>query len=189
MTKEKTKHERGQILTEFEKHLLKGSFAEQYEIKRNNFFATIERFRPLWNCFMTLDEVFEREFETLQPISNIDHIFPKLFFVSCHRNYRLALELGFSCCFFQSCHLVRESIEAVYQASLLLKQPEKINIWLDKAQGSFPPLSVGFSSCFWFQGGRPPRRKRARSFLRSASIKAPMGLYRASIERVDFRGF
>jgi hypothetical protein len=59
-----------QILVPFEEKHLRGEYRTYFITKRTNYFATIHAFGPLWNCYIGLDEIWEREFSDLQRITN-----------------------------------------------------------------------------------------------------------------------
>jgi hypothetical protein len=84
------------LLVEFERSILAGRYREYYVNKRHNLFSTIQRFPYLWNCFTQLDQIFEREFSSMQRVREPGVMFPTVLFMNAHSKIRVAFELG--CC-------------------------------------------------------------------------------------------
>jgi hypothetical protein len=55
------------LLFDFERRAFSNTYAEYYAVKRNNFFATIQAFPDVWQCFMALDEIWKQEFASRIP--------------------------------------------------------------------------------------------------------------------------
>jgi hypothetical protein len=53
---------------------------EYYRTKRNNSFASIQKFRHHWNCYHMLDQIWMREFADLQAATNSGRMFPLLLY-------------------------------------------------------------------------------------------------------------
>ena len=98
-------------------------YRDYYGIKRNNMFAGVTNFPDLWSCFMQLDEIFLRELEHIQPISDPDKVLPVMLFAHAHAQYRIFLEIGFTGAFCESFNVARMAIESAYQACKIISTP------------------------------------------------------------------
>src|SRR5260370_24162376 len=65
------------LLLPLEKQNFPAEYREYYALKRNNFFATIQRFRDQWHYYMMLDQIWMQEFRSLNPATDPNTIFPK----------------------------------------------------------------------------------------------------------------
>jgi hypothetical protein len=46
------------LLTKFEQEFLREPYRAYYIAKRNNFFASVDGFKDLWNCFILANEIW-----------------------------------------------------------------------------------------------------------------------------------
>src|SRR2546427_305823 len=88
-----------EFLLPFERQTLKGDYRGYLNIKRNNFFATIQQFRGIWDCFGLLDETWIREFADLERQRDPNQMLPLLLFINAHAQFRTAFELAFRAVF------------------------------------------------------------------------------------------
>jgi hypothetical protein len=86
------------VLTSFKKQALPPRFREYYAAKRQNLFASIQAFPPLWKCFMSLDEIWFRELEDMRTATNATQLLPLTLYMNSHVKTRLSFELAFSSC-------------------------------------------------------------------------------------------
>ena len=84
------------LLLDFERLAFSRGYAEYYAVKRNNFFANIQSFREVWQCFMALDEFWMQEFGDLEHLTDPDAGLPIGLFMHAHALFRLAMEAGFT---------------------------------------------------------------------------------------------
>ncbi len=134
------------LLLDFEKQAFSRGYAEYFAVKRNNFFASIQRFREIWRCFMVLDELWMQEFADLQHLTDPNAGLPITLFMHAHALFRLAMEAGFTGSLAECRNLFRMSIEAAYQACLILKQPELATTWTKAARS--PEATAEFNRAF-----------------------------------------
>src|SRR6266849_8461172 len=86
------------LLTKFEHEILREPYEEYYTAKRNNFFASVEGFRDLWDGFMLDNDIWNREFADMETATDINRLFPATLFMNAHLKMLITLELGFSGC-------------------------------------------------------------------------------------------
>lgn len=101
------------LLLRFEQENLPPHYRDYYVAKRQNLFASIEGFSPLWRCFMLLDEIWLREFEDMRATRDIHRMFPMILFMNAHAKMRIALELGLSACLAEAYSILRDAVESV----------------------------------------------------------------------------
>jgi hypothetical protein len=83
------------LLLPFEKQNFPAEYMEYYGLKRNNFFATIQKFRDQWNYYLMLDQIWMQEFRGLTPATDPNTIFPITVYMNAHLKVRIAIELAF----------------------------------------------------------------------------------------------
>jgi len=123
------------LLLPFEKKRLAGDYKDYFKTKRNNFFATIQAFPGIWQCFSMLDEVWMREFGDLQRLREVKHMLPGILFMNGHAQFRIAWELGFSCCIGEAWNVLRSGIESVAHAHKIYREPRLAEVWSAKDDG------------------------------------------------------
>lgn len=123
------------ILMTFESQNFFSEYKEYYKTKRQNFFATIESLPQLWECFQRLDEIWMREFSDMNVVGDPNTMFPGILFRSAHAKFRIALELGFSCCLGEAWDVLRSGIESVVHAHKMVREPALLRVWPDKDRG------------------------------------------------------
>jgi len=64
------------LLVKFEIDNIPADYREYYSTKRNNFFASIQGFRDIWNYYIMLDRIWMREFSDLQTAPDPNQMFP-----------------------------------------------------------------------------------------------------------------
>jgi hypothetical protein len=123
------------LLAQFEIQNLPAHYREYYVTKRNNFFASIQEFPELWNCYLLLDTIWLREFDDLKPAHDPERMFPLLLYFNAHAKIRVSMELAFSGCLAEARSILRDSVECVAHAHTMLGDPELQKIWLSKNDG------------------------------------------------------
>jgi hypothetical protein len=124
-----------QILLPFEEKNLRGDYRDYFIAKRTNYFSNIHTFARLWNCYLGLDEIWERGFSDLQRITQPGQVLPIKLFSNCHAQFRVAFELGFSTCIGEAWNTVRSSIETAVQGHKIWREPKLAVVWAKKDDG------------------------------------------------------
>jgi hypothetical protein len=83
------------LLLPFEQQSFPAEYKEYYGLKRNNFFATIQKFRDQWNYYLMLDQIWVQEFRSLTPATDPNTIFPITVYMNAHLKVRVTIELAF----------------------------------------------------------------------------------------------
>jgi hypothetical protein len=120
------------LLLPFEKQNFPAEYREYYALKRNNFFATIQRFRDQWHYYMMLDQIWMQEFRSLNPATDPNTIFPITVYMNAHLKIRVAIELAFSGSLPEARSIMRDAVEFAAHAHHMLKDPAFQEVWLNK---------------------------------------------------------
>lgn len=120
------------LLVEFEIKNLPAEYREYYTIKRNNFFASIQRHPELWTFFGKLDAIWKRELTDLEVGINLETAFPLLLYINAHSKMRISMELAFSMCMQEARSILRDAVESVAHAHHMLRDPANLKVWLEK---------------------------------------------------------
>lgn len=123
------------LLQKFEIDNIPAQYREYYGIKRNNFFASIQGFREMWEYYLRLDAIWMREFGDLQNARDATRMFPLLLYFNAHAKMRVAMELAFSGCVEEARSILRDAVEFVAHAHCLINDPELQKVWLSKNDG------------------------------------------------------
>jgi len=135
------------LLLPFEQQVLPAEYKSYYQTKRNNFFASIQRFPALWNYYVQLDKIWVYEIDLLKP-SSPNRAFPILLYINAHAKVRITIELAFTGCIPEARSILRDAVEFVAHAHHMLKDPRLQTIWLNKNDDE-----KAFLKEFWlFQG-------------------------------------
>lgn len=128
--------ETDKLLHKFEIDNIPDQYRAYYGIKRNNFFASIQRFPEMWQYYLRLDAIWMREFADLQSARDATRMFPLLLYFNSHAKMRIAMELGFSGCMAEARSILRDAIESVAHAHTMINDPELQKTWLSKNDGN-----------------------------------------------------
>src|SRR5579871_890121 len=131
----KEKEQGTDLLLPFELQNIPKQYLPYYEARRQNFFASIQGFSHLWQMFMMLDAIWMREFDDLKPVNDPNRLFPTMVYVSAHAKMRLAMELAFSACLGEARSILRDAIESIVHAHVMLTDPKLQKVWLSKDDG------------------------------------------------------
>jgi len=123
------------LLVDFERKHIPAHYKPYYLNKRHNFFMTIDQFPYVWNCFMHLDEIVLREFDTMQRLRDPNLMFPMILFMNAHQKVRVAFELGCSTCLTEAHSIMRDAIESAAHGNRLASDPKLLKVWLEKNDG------------------------------------------------------
>jgi len=123
------------ILLPFEAETLKGDFREFFRVKRGNFLASIQGLPGFWAAFQRLDDIWMREEEDLQVVTEIKQLVPRLLFIHALLKFRIARELAFSRCMAEAWGVLRVGIESVAFASKIYREPQMAQVWTSKDDG------------------------------------------------------
>jgi len=120
------------LLLPFEKQNFPLEYMEYYGLKRNNFFATIQKFRDQWNYYLMLDQIWMQEFRSLTPATDPNTIFPITVYMNAHLKIRIAIELAFAGTLPEARSIMRDAVEYAAHAHHMLKDPAHQELWLNK---------------------------------------------------------
>jgi len=120
------------LLTEFESKNIPEEYKEYYKIKRNNFFATIQKFPGLWQYYISLDRIWLRECETMNLPRDTERMFPLLLYFNAHAKIRVSVELALSGCMAEARSIMRDAIEFVAHAHAMAGDVTLQKTWLCK---------------------------------------------------------
>jgi hypothetical protein len=123
--------EKDDLLVPFEQQVLPQEYQQYYRTKRNNFFASIQKFPELWDYYMMLDQIWFREIDVLKP-SDPNKAFPIIVYINAHAKVRIAIELAFTGCLPEARSIMRDAVEFVAHAHHMLKDPALQLVWLNK---------------------------------------------------------
>lgn len=139
-------HPDSDLLLPFERHQLSAPYKEYLRTKRQNCFASIQKFPVAWKCFDLLDRIWARGLADLEYPGSVDRLLPMMLFGHAHTQFRIALDLGFSSCTLEAENVIRSGIEATAYARKVLSQPELATVWLSKDDG--PREKKAFKQAF-----------------------------------------
>lgn len=120
------------LLVPLESQILPDDYKEYLKTKRNNFFATIQKFPGMWKYYMHLDHIWSREFGIMETARDFDRMFPLLLYFNAHAKIRVSIELAFSGCMAEARSIMRDAIEFVAHAHTMMGDAELQKIWLSK---------------------------------------------------------
>jgi hypothetical protein len=123
------------LLVKFEIDNIPAEYREYYAIKRSNFFASIQGFREMWDCYIGLDKIWLREFADLRTATDPSKMFPLLLYFNAHAKMRVSIELAFSGSMAEARSILRDAIEFVAHAHTMLNDPVLQRTWLEKNDG------------------------------------------------------
>src|SRR5258708_8645431 len=136
------------LLTKFEQEILREPYKEYYTAKRNNFFASVEGFKDLWECFMLSNTIWMREFEDMRTVLDTGWMFPLTLFMNGHSKMLIAMELGFSGCLTEAHSILRDAVESAAHGHRLFSEPALQKIWVQKNDGG--TAIEDFKREFWY---------------------------------------
>jgi hypothetical protein len=120
------------LLVEFERKNIPDDYRGYYAAKRQNFFASIQGFREMWDLYLRLDAVWLRGFKDLYVATDPNTMFPLLLYINAHAKIRVALELAFAGCLAEARSILRDAVEFVAHAHSMVGDPELQKTWLSK---------------------------------------------------------
>lgn len=123
------------LLMKFEIDNISTEYREYYAAKRNNFFATIQAFREIWDYYMRLDAIWMREFADLKAAREPERMFPLLLYINAHAKIRVSIELAFSGCMAEARSILRDAVECVAHAHAMVNDAQLQTTWLCKNDG------------------------------------------------------
>jgi hypothetical protein len=120
------------LLLPFEQQNFPAEYRGLYRLQRNNFFASIQKFRDQWNYYMMLDQIWMQEFRAVTPATDPTTAFPITVYMNAHLKIRVALELAFAGSLPEARSIMRDAVEYAAHAHHMLKDPTKQMVWLNK---------------------------------------------------------
>ncbi len=157
------------LLLPFESQRVRGAYREFFKAKRNNFFATIQRFPRLWQTFQLLDGIWVREINDLHHLGATREMLPALLFIHAHLKYRIAMELAFSLCMAEAWGVLRVGIESVAYAHKIHREPHLAEVWTAKDEDKGESQKRAFRKAF--------EENKAKSLYPEAHGLAPLHKY------------
>jgi hypothetical protein len=136
------------LLTKFEQETMPEPYRGYYAAKRNNFFASVQGFKDLWDCFMLSNTIWMREFEDMRAVVDTSRMFPPTLFMNGHLKMLIAMELGFSGCLTEAHSILRDAIESVAHGHRLFSDPALQKVWLQRNDGGTGVED--FNREFWY---------------------------------------
>ena len=124
------------LLVQFERDNIKDDYRLFYSIKRNNLFSSIQGFPEHWEFFCRLDDIWRREIGDLEVAIDPDRVFPVILYMNAHAKTRISMELAFSNCMPEARSILRDAVETVAHAHLMLRDPANQLIWMKKDEPS-----------------------------------------------------
>jgi hypothetical protein len=124
--------ETDKLLLKFEIDNIPDDYREYYGAKRQNFFASIQRFRETWDLYLRQDAIWLRGFKDLYVATDPNTMFPLLLYFNAHAKIRIAMELAFAGCMAEARSILRDAIEFVAHAHSMVGDPELQKKWLSK---------------------------------------------------------
>jgi hypothetical protein len=134
------------LLLPFEQMAMMEHYRPYYEIKRNNFLASIQGAPDLWHYFQLLDKIFLTEFEDMGTAHDPNRMFPLALYFNAHAKIRISMELAFTRCMEEARSILRDAIETAVFAHYMHDDPNLQKIWLGKDDN--PQAGKDFSLAF-----------------------------------------
>jgi len=134
------------LLLPFEQKEMPEHYCPYYEIKRNNFFASIQGSRDLWRYFQLLDMILLREFQDMGTANDPNRMFPLALYFNAHAKIRISMELAFAKCMEEARSILRDAIETAVFAHYMHDDANLQKIWFSKDDS--PQAGKDFSLAF-----------------------------------------
>lgn len=109
-----------ELLVPFESQHLPEEYKEYYRTKRQNFFASIQGFSEIFECYVLLDRTWLREFQDAKLASDPNRMSPLILYFNAHAKIRVSMELALSGCLAEARSILRDAIEFVAHAHHML---------------------------------------------------------------------
>jgi tetratricopeptide (TPR) repeat protein len=120
------------LLLPFEQKAMAEHYRPYYEIKRNNFFASIQGAPDLWRYFQLLDKILLTEFEDMGTAHDPNRMFPLALYFNAQAKIRISIELAFTRCMEEARSILRDAIETAVFAHYMHDDFNLQKIWLSK---------------------------------------------------------
>lgn len=149
------------LLLPFEQEVIPEHYRPYYEIKRNNFFASVQGSLNLWRYYQLLDKILLTEFQDMGTAHDPSRMFPLALYFNAHAKIRISMELAFTRCMEEARSILRDAIETAVFAHYMHDDPSLQRIWLSKDDS--PQAGRDFSLAF-------EKDKKAKLFKGLASL-------------------
>jgi hypothetical protein len=123
------------LLLPAEDRNLRGPYREYFLTKRKNYLAIVRDLPELWDCFLKLDEIWERDLANMNIVTEKERPLLIAMFRHSHQQFRIAFELGFSTAITEAFGIMRGSIETAMTAHKIFREPSLATLWLRKNDG------------------------------------------------------
>jgi len=123
------------ILLPFEDKNLREPYREYFTTKRKNYQAVVRDVPELWDCFLRLDEIWARDLDQMQIVTEKERPLLIAMFGRSHAQFRIAFELGFSTAIGEAWNVMRSAIDTAVVAHKIYREPNLMPVWLRKDDG------------------------------------------------------
>lgn len=137
---------KSELLLSFELREIPEHYRPYYEIKRNNFFASIQGSPDLWRYSQLLDRILLSEFQDMGTAHDPNRMFPLALYFNAHAKIRISMELAFTKCMEEARSILRDAIETAVFAHYMHDDPNLQKIWFCKDDS--PQAGRDFSLAF-----------------------------------------
>jgi hypothetical protein len=120
------------LLLPFELSSLEGDYREYQKTRRNNCFASMQRFPDLWKTFAQLDACWRAGLDDMRRITSADDMLPLSLYIRAHAQTRTSGDLLFSGCLPEAADLLRTGVEYAVHAYRIKEDPSLAVVWLQK---------------------------------------------------------
>jgi len=115
-----------------EQQSFRQEYAKYFQLKRGNFFKSLNVFRGVWDCLQLLCDIWQQEMSDMESLTDQNQLLPKMLFTAAHARFLTAIELSFSCCIGDAYSILRDGIESISHAYKLFHEPNLIPTWTNK---------------------------------------------------------
>lgn len=124
-----------QILLPAEDKNLREPYREYFTTKKRNYLAVIGDVPELWNCFLTLDQIWARDLDNMRVVVEKERPPLIVMFRRSHQQFRIAFELGFSTALTEAFCIMRGAIDTAVVAHKIFREPHLLKVWAHKNDG------------------------------------------------------
>lgn len=124
-------NESDDLLT-YEREEFPESYRDVVQYRRNRLRSNAAKFSGLWNCFMGLDEIWERDLDHVKTsIVTMKDFIPVSLFYAAHAKLHVVIDLAFSGYLVEAYSIARDAVEHVVHGCKLRSKPELVDVWVN----------------------------------------------------------